>query len=475
MILQNCIFPYQNEYAGLYYRVSGGVCQEKEYVSIPSGQILSTDTYMNALDIDIWKKYTEVSDIYFKIHYEGKGKVYLVCEQKQGIRQQLEYVEDYFHKGMLFPKEFQTGIVYFILRAEDNVKLYGASFETNMVEKRVCKLALIICTYKRKQYLENILQSLSDGMEIEDTGCWMDVKVIDNASELEDNYGEHIRIFHNQNSGGSGGFSRGMDEVIKNLRNFQATHVVLMDDDVIVNFESFIRLKALLSYEREDYLLESVAGRMFCLDRPNTQYTAAEIWNDGYLKHIGWNIDMTEKRSIWEMNDNSGAEYSGWWFACYPIDYVKHNRPFPFFIHCDDVEYGLRHGGTPLVLNGIQVWHEIAENRQTPVISYYDIRNSLILNEIRNGFRDFDAAYKLWKQRIGEAHRCCQWTKEYLIIIGFSDYLKGLKKILSHNPEKLHDRLMQLKGNRYKNAFVWRLVALRFYIRKFVALYKRHR
>ena len=91
---------------------------------------------------------------------------------------------------------------------------------------------------------------------------------------------------------------------------------------------------------------------------------------------------MTRPENLASLNDNEGAEYGGWWFACYPMEFVEKNRPLPFFLHCDDVEYGLRHGGTPIVLNGIQVWHETYEYRQSPVIAYYDTRNALIVNAL---------------------------------------------------------------------------------------------
>ena len=104
------------------------------------------------------------------------------------------------------------------------------------------------------------------------------------------------------------------------------------------------------------------------------------------------------------MNENEGAEYGGWWFACYPMDFVEKNRPMPFFLHCDDVEYGLRHGGTPIILNGIQVWHETCEYRQSPVVAYYDTRNTLFVNEFLNDIFDYDDVLDKWKQKITEAH-----------------------------------------------------------------------
>lgn len=467
MILQNCILPKKKEYKELYYRSSNQVLQKQNYLFIPKGQSVSTDTYMNSFDIETWRKYTDISQVYFCIYGAGNTKINLVCEQEDGSKQILEFLkESEFYFEVQIPKEFHKGIIYGEIIAQEDIEIYYANFQSKMEIRQDCKIALIICTYKRKEYLEDIIKVLNDENEKKSFHSWLDITIIDNASELKNDYGKHIHIYHNPNTGGSGGFSRGMDEVVKNLNRFSATHVVLMDDDVKFCYESLIRLRSLLSYMKKEYLDESVAGRMFRLDEPITQYTAVEIWNGGDLKHIGCNQDMRLRENLWSMNDNTGGEYSGWWFACYSIEFVKKNKPLPFFIHCDDVEYGLRHGGMPIILNGIQVWHEIAEYRQSPIMEYYDIRNTLFVNEIRNISQDTKEIYRIWKQKMGYAHSLGKWTNEYLVIIGFNHYLNGLEKILHYDAEKIHNRLRKLKGKRYKNAMAWRVVAIKYFLIK---------
>ncbi len=115
---------------------------------------------------------------------------------------------------------------------------------------------------------------------------------------------------------------------------------------------------------------------MFRADKKYIQYTKTEIWNRSEILHTGWMQDMCKVECLPWMNLQEG-EYSGWWFACFPMEFVQKEKPLPFFLHCDDVEYGLRLGTVPMALNGIQVWHETYEYRQSPVITYYDVRNSL--------------------------------------------------------------------------------------------------
>ena len=59
------------------------------------------------------------------------------------------------------------------------------------------------------------------------------------------------------------------------------THVIFMDDDVVFDINSFYLLFDFLTQVDEENRDRPVAGRMFCMDRPNIQYTAAEKWNGG--------------------------------------------------------------------------------------------------------------------------------------------------------------------------------------------------
>ena len=45
---------------------------------------------------------------------------------------------------------------------------------------------------------------------------------------------------------------------------------------------------------------------------------------------------QTQGRVIYDAD----ADYGGWWFCCFPYVFVQENDVLPFFIHCDDVEYG---------------------------------------------------------------------------------------------------------------------------------------
>jgi len=235
--------------------------------------------------------------------------------------------------------------------------------------------------------------------------------------------------------------------------------LLLSDDDVEISEESLYRLYALLSLMKPEYHRETIAGRMFRMDHKEIQYTALEIWNRGDIRHIGWNQNMTVKENLWTMNQNQRGEYSGWWFACFPLISVKGQLPLPFFLHCDDVEYGLRQGGEPIILNGIQVWHETYENRQNPILAYYDMRNSQIVNAMYDYLPEKEQMLKDWFHKISCAHQKEDYETEYMLIKGMRDYCRGYEWFMKADVSKIH-KILQRKRFliKWRNKILWRYV-----------------
>jgi len=470
MIVQNVLYGDGE----MYLRVSGEVRGKGNCIRVARGGIVSTDTYMNAFDIGTWKKYTLVETAAAILSLRGSGKIRMlycqqgghsICIEEKQIDNFYSVQDDWAEFKFDMPGSLVKGIVYFEFEAEEDTNL-RAWYTIGSKYIRNIKISLVICTYQRRRQLEALIDIFRQSGG--DAEGWLRVRIVDNASEITGQYGSGIEIYHNPNTGGSGGFARGMEETLKGMGAFPATHVVLMDDDAVLQMESLYRLHAILALMRDSYQDEVVAGRMFRLDKPYVQYTAAEIWNKGDIRHIGWNQTMTEKDCLWKMNENQDAEYSGWWFACFPVEYIRNNRPLPFFLHCDDVEYGLRHGGTPILLNGIQVWHESYENRQPPVMAYYDCRNSLFVNSLY-AFLDWrDVTFwKRFKGKITEAHNREDYLREYFIIRAYRDYLRGYKWFIEKNDIKIHNDLVRRKKvNRYINSVRWRRVGVKLFVKK---------
>ena len=327
------------------------------------------------------------------------------------------------------------------------------------------KLALNICTFRREKYLVKNLSMLKasrffDHQDEEYYGR-LHIFVIDNACELDLPDSKFIHYTGNKNTGGSGGFQRGIEEIRAYKEEF--THVIFMDDDVKFKIESFYILYNFLKNVEGENRKRPVAGRMFCLDKPEIQYTAAEKWNAGVISHVEFLRDISkETYTPGKVIYDADAEYGGWWFCCFPMEFVQQNDVLPFFIHCDDVEYGLRCGRTPIIIEGVQVWHETYDKRITPLMQYYDTRNPLFVNQIHGLLPSPDEMMKTWKDTITDYHVKEDWLSEYYVILGMNDFLKGLKWLKKIDPEKHHKKLQELKTSKLKNAIAWRYVVLKF-------------
>lgn len=332
--------------------------------------------------------------------------------------------------------------------------------------RNVC-IAVNICTYKREECLKNILRKLQDSLFFEEKGDSVYAEALylfitDNAGEMSEIESEYVRLEHNPkgNIGGSGGYQYGIEMIRKTGIDF--THVVFMDDDVEFEMDCFYRLYDFLRTVDDDNKDRPVAGRMIRMDNPAVQYTAAEIWNRGDIKHVGLNKSLYEIESEPAAIYNAGADYGGWWFCCFPWSFVKENDVMPFFLHCDDAEYGLRCQRPPIILKGVQVRHDTFEHHLTPVICYYDTRNPLYVNEKHGLQPDPGQILANWKAKISAYHLHREWDYEYYAIRGMYDFLRGTEWLYRIHPGKYHQKLQRVWINRYKNSIFWRLTEHRF-------------
>lgn len=423
MVIQNFLFPDEVcDVPELYFRTTGIVTNIIKGIKLSAGEMFQTDTYINAMNIGHWKKYTVIEEVSLELEVQGDFQLVVELLEK-AKRKKLVYEHEYYIEkqeiiSVPIPKEIEQGILYWKICAKSDVQYYGARYVTSDLKKKSdVRLALNICTYHRQQQLQKNLQKISDSLFFRpqtDFYGKMQIFVIDNGQDyVSPIHNEYLKVFKNPNTGGgTGGFTRGLEEIKKEQKRQHYTHVIFMDDDVEFQMESFYRLYAFLSLLKREYEDNPIAGRMFRLDNRNIQYTAVEQWNKGNIVHVGGNLNMCRQESLLE--ENSTGDYGGWWFCTYPIQCILQGRPFPFFIHCDDVEFGLRQRKETLTLPGVQVWHETYEYRMNPIIIYYDIRNTLVVNALRGNPEDSDMFIKEWKTRLTEFHNGERQDLKYL-------------------------------------------------------------
>ena len=128
--------------------------------------------------------------------------------------------------------------------------VYGGEYDTEIDEEQVRHVSLHLCTttFKKEDYILPNIQLLKDtvlaGNDSLAKNLW--IHVVDNGRTLpvEELETEHVMVHPNLNVGGAGGFTRGMLEAMDHKE--KPTHVLLMDDDVMILPESLIRTYNLL-------------------------------------------------------------------------------------------------------------------------------------------------------------------------------------------------------------------------------------
>ena len=165
------------------------------------------------------------------------------------------------------------------------------------------------------------------------------VFISDNAKTLEAEKiignSSYIRINPNRNVGGVGGFTRGIIESLNAKSSLDLSHVLLMDDDAVIEPHCLETNYVFLSLLKKEYKDFVVAGAIMREDEPNIQYEAGARWNRGNIEALRHYVDMRKLSNLLRNEKEEPAEYTGWWYTCYPLSIIdKNNLP----LRCSSTE-----------------------------------------------------------------------------------------------------------------------------------------
>lgn len=426
MVLQHIIWPKacaSEKTNELYYHTNIAVENRNESVIIAPETELKLDGYYNAFISSVWKEKTTVESVSFLVRLTGTGTVQLRDEQDR-ILDSAEYHDS---KVELQTFDLSTKMLYLCICAKSCTTVLEGQIETDAVTRQI-NLTLVTCTFNRKESLFSNLDYISKKNKEESyKGTMNRICVVDNAKNIEENEvnAYNVEVFPNPNTGGAGGFTRGLKEAIKDS---DMTHVILMDDDVEVSFEAIYRTKSLLSVLKGDYHDNFIGGAMFRMDTPWVLHASGEEWNNSFRINPYKDVDLTQRKNVSLVMENRARNqaYAGWWYCCVPRTHIENKGfPLPLFLHVDDVEYSLRSKKQPIFLNGIAIWHEEFDDKRSSVIEYYDTRNRLIVNSIyKKDFSKKDVIYVAFERFYSTVFR--YRYKDYALSCkAIEDYLRG--------------------------------------------------
>lgn len=420
--------------------------------------------YFNLFYLEKRKKYTQIKNLILELNVCGYCELILVHNGNDLKRYPLDSSNPKQYKIHFPYEQYSKGAFWFALVEDERItnrKLNGA-FVTDYEpgNEQAVNIGIDICTFKRETYVLRNLKQLKERVlqntEL-DVSSHVHIFVVDNGKTLDkheqirqlvESSSGKITIVPNKNAGGAGGFTRGMLEILKKKEDF--THVLLMDDDAVIEPDTLIRLYGFLSTVKKEWKDITVGGVMLREDYPYMLYCAGEWWEKGNIINPGMHLDIRDtETAMCDYLLETGHEherYSGWWCCCYSLNTVQDNNlPIPLFLHHDDIEFGLRNKDKGIVFfNGIGIWHRGAELTILSSNLYYDIRNNLIEIALhQNGDMFITALHFVLKSLTSSA---IQYKYENLLLIqkAVLDFLKGPIWLWKQEPESLNTEVRSL-------------------------------
>ncbi|MBR4667579.1 MAG: glycosyltransferase family 2 protein [Butyrivibrio sp.] len=450
--------------------------EEKVYFhKSDDSKYLDLDGYFNLFYIEKHKKYTYIQSLSVKLKLRGFEDVILMHDRDEiatfsigdpskDTEQVYEFPYNKYDSGVFWVRLKRTvGASEGLNQGGETVSCFNGFFLGEVEKKQPAKILIDICTYKREKYVARNMEHLTDFLDNPGNSEYIDaleVAIIDNGRTLDtyDNLttiiDKHkcITVYPNPNTGGAGGFTRGMKEALAQKDEKGFTHVLLMDDDAFFDTEMFVRLFGILWTNREEYKDITIGGALWREDYPYLQFASGEWFGHFAAINEMKNLDLRsyEKCTMTGMctTEFEQQRYSGWWCCCYSLNVVSEdNLPLSVFVHRDDIEYEVRlrkQGNRIVFLNGIGVWHKAFDSEFLKGKKYYDVRNTLIYSEIHEPEAvDWFMNSKLRKLMSGTLF-FNRYLELYLTYEGVMDYLKGRDWLFSIDPELNHKRIAEI-------------------------------
>jgi galactofuranosylgalactofuranosylrhamnosyl-N-acetylglucosaminyl-diphospho-decaprenol beta-1,5/1,6-galactofuranosyltransferase len=449
--IQRCLLPDADAPGDLYFRHHGHLpayCSGPGELTIPAGCRLTSDTYFNAVFATHWRENTGIERLRFRAAVAGRCRVRVLraspTQRAELARCEVSAAEEAIDLAVPIDAAAgpEPGIVFFEVQAFAPVTLREAVWSAEVAAVHPVRLAVGSCTFRREDYLVRNLKTLVADREV--MAGVAAILIADNGSsprlhaELA-GLSPRIRLYPQANIGGAGGFARVLLEV---QGVAEATHVLLMDDDVRLDSEALFRARAFLMAVQENVC---VGGQMLDLLRPGLLVEAGARADFARLAiEPQWaGLQLGDPRSLQALARPYEIDYNAWWFCVLPLDAVRAGGlPLPVFVRGDDIEYGCRlkrAGIRTLVPPGIAIWHEPFDAKTGGWQSYFATRNFLIAAACQ-GEGWAKTAGKAIRRRVVSSLLASDYYEAWLICEGLADFLAG-PTILEGDPSSLLARL----------------------------------
>ncbi len=421
-------------------------CIASNNVMLTSKGTISFLTYFNSFASRVYAENSNVDTVQLNITAKGKlnFKLFFEDQHQKNLLGELDF-SSADKKTVSFEFSVKAGVYYFDAESSCDSIIYD--FEYVSVQKAIndCKIGIVICTFKRENFVLANTRAISEYIALNpELDGKIKTIVVDNGNTLGNI--DNALVVANKNSGGSGGFKRGIEEV---LADDNLTHFLLMDDDISFYPDIIARTLSLINH-CPDSRNVTIGASMMTLDKPYEQYERGGIWTGAKIEAGKAKIDLRDSKNVILNETVDKVDYTAWWFCC--MDKAKAKEiglPLPFFVKCDDIEYALRADNKILLTNGIGVWHESFDSKYVLQLEYYIKRNELILNAIHNHSSSFAKDYFKILKSVALQLVFHRYQGIHFIEQGVLDYLKGADYFANLDGERQHKWLSGSAVNQF--------------------------
>ena len=372
----------------------------RRQATVLAGQRVSFATYFNAFPAGYWRRWTIVDSVTLRIRIAGSATVVVYRSSATGKSHPAETLQvattEPTSVELTLPlTQFIDGGWYWfdIVAGSKDVHLLQADWVAEVPARPKGKLSVGITTFNRPEYVVELLRSLGESEEV--VAAIDTVYLVDQGTNLADQQpgftdavkglGDALRVIKQGNLGGSGGFSRAMDETVS---AGVSDYLLLLDDDVVVEPEGILRARTFADLVRRPTI---VGGHMFSMyDRSKLHAYGETVqpyrwwWGAAPQTRVSHDFGRQGLRHTRWLHRRVDVDYNGWWMSLIPVEVIKEvGLALPVFIKWDDAEYSLRarEAGYPTVsLPGMAVWHVPWDDKNdaTDWQAYYHARNRLL-------------------------------------------------------------------------------------------------
>ncbi|MHA6739367.1 glycosyltransferase [Rhodococcus erythropolis] len=425
----------------MYVVTKGDAIVDRHSLTLGEAATASTNTYFGRFAASFWQRWTRVSSVRIQLSYVGDGglDVSLHASDVRGRKRTIS-LHSVAGSGEL---AIDAPLAHFVdggamwlefVATKGSAVVSGVSWTVSAPEF-IRPAAVVICTFNRADdCVETVATMASDAgaMTGIDAVCVVDqgtdqVQSRDRFKTVAHDLGKKLIYLTQPNLGGAGGFSRGMLEITSSSGSEHA-NVILMDDDILCEPESVLRMNAFANMTVEPAI---VGAQMLSLNNPTMLHVSAEREVLDELKAgvltpgAMMGVDLLKKKQ--EMRFDAG--WNGWWTCLLPSEIISElGLPIPLFFQWDDIEYGIRArfaGHPTITLPNAGVWHADFHLKDYDDWSrYFSIRNGLIVSSIYGPF-DGKVISKFLLRKITQLIVGMQYGLAATFVKAAEDFLQG--------------------------------------------------